>query len=291
MQAYIRLVPPINFELYFPLSPRFPQTPADAAVMDISKFEFEEVPTPDWAWHSHFRFMDLPAEVRCLIYEVAARKEDGVGVEDFRCYIKDVVTARLPPILRTSRPIRIEAFQSFVQSNVILLFDFERSERLARSRPTGSGTICVDDIQKYIQENSLDFNFLLSIRAARLHVDRRDRATRFIGLSMLERCTNVRNLILDLATTAKINIFNGQWFVDKTIPSALLVNGICEVEINAVRDLGLASLVTDTDHKFDHEWAQLLCAKLIEMRCVGLVRMSTVWDSKRKYQDESWDAT
>lgn len=240
---------------------------------------------------SPFRFMDLPAEVRCLIYEVAARKEEGVGVEDFECYIKHVFTSKLPPILDTCHAIRMEALQTFVQGNIILMYDFERREISPRTARAGSALFCAKDIQEYIDTNCLEFNFLANIRGARLHIDRRDMTTRFIGLKMLRDCTNVQNLVLDLATTAKLFFPQGQWLVDKTIPSVLLQDSISEIQVNAVRDRDLPSIVSEAGHRFDHEWAQLLCAKLIKSRGVGVVRVLTIWDSKRKYQDVSWRAT
>lgn len=62
-------------------------------------------------WPGHFRFFDLPAELRDLIYEHA-----GIGTAPTKAHVVDVsriqsknANHRLPPILRANRQIRDEA--------------------------------------------------------------------------------------------------------------------------------------------------------------------------------------
>ena len=145
-----------------------------------------------------FRFMDLPFDVRYLIYPLAmepekrSKKYDQTAHYDIIFENRTDVNNVLPSILNVSTKLRIEEFQSFVQHSILDLED-------AMGMPWLAPNLFFDKVNAYITKHRLDFDFLANVSVARIMVVGASGSIPH-GLGLVLRCPRLSELIIDFET-------------------------------------------------------------------------------------------
>ena len=136
-----------------------------------------------------FRFMDLPLELRSMIYEFAL--EDHTFDHPTIWPICKFHWRRidfLPPILNVDTLIRAEAFRAFLQ-NVQVQLQYEWFDEQ-----------CMRDIQDYMKVCGLTSDIKSFFQAGRVKVVREKDFTLSYGLNHLGDFPNLQNVVLEVYT-------------------------------------------------------------------------------------------
>ena len=158
--------------------------------------------------------MDLPHNVRCIIYAMSAESDKIYKIQ----YLRSIITRTdrpmpgLPAIMNLSKRIRTESFPCFILSNTFDVSDTSREEYVERvaerrsapkpkTRPSRRDLEPVlKHVEAYTKVYHFRFDLLSSLRRVMVRVIRYDNLTFGEGFSLLRRLPGLQQLVVHLST-------------------------------------------------------------------------------------------